>query len=58
MYHKLGTLFAMALVHGGGALQLLSPSVFNYMCGMNASDIIVELKEISDPFVRNILEKV
>ena len=58
MYPKIGNLFAMALVHGSGALWLFSPSVFSYMCGMSASDIIVDTKEVSDTSVTAVLEKV
>ena len=58
MYPKIGSLFAMAFVHRGGALRLFSPSVFSYMCGMSASDIIVDTNEVSDPLVKAVLEKV
>lgn len=58
IYSRLGTLVAMALVHGGGSLRLFCPSVFSYLCGMNPTDIIVELNEVADISVRNVLQKV
>ena len=49
---------AMALVHGGAAVRILSPSVFNYLSGMKPSEIIVVLGEVPDAGVNEILEKV
>ena len=49
---------AMALVHGGAAVRILSPSVFNYLSGMKPSEIIVGLGEVPDAGVKEILEKV
>jgi len=49
---------AMALVHGGSAIQVLSPSVFNYLAGMKPLDIIVDIDEILEAAVRDILQKV
>jgi len=34
---------AMALVHGGAAVHILLPSVFNYLSGMKPCEIIVGL---------------
>lgn len=58
VYSRLGMLTAMALVHGGGALRLFCPSVFHYLCGMNPTEIIVSLDEISDEFINGVLKKV
>ena len=46
---------AMALVHGGSAIQVLSRSVFNCLAGMKPLDIIVDIDEISEAAVRDIL---
>jgi len=40
---QLGQLMAMALVHGGAAVHILLPSVFNYLSGMKPCEIIVGL---------------
>ena len=42
---------AMALVHGGSAIQVLSRSVFNCLAGI---DIIVDIDEIPEAAVRDI----
>ncbi len=34
---------AMALVHGGSAVHILSRPVFNYLTGMKPLDIIVDV---------------
>lgn len=49
---------AMALVHGGAAVHLMSPSVYNFLTGMKPSDIIVGLHEVPDTNVREMLQKV
>lgn len=49
---------AMALVHGGSAIRILSRSVFNYLAGMKPLDIIVDVNEVPDSGVRDILQKV
>ena len=48
----------MALVQGGGAMNFLGPSTYNFMCGMKPADIIVSEGEITDHDVILILEKV
>jgi len=58
VFFRLGQLMAMALVHGGAAVCILSPSVFNYLSGMKSSEIIVGLGEVPDAGVKEILEKV
>ena len=58
IYSRLGTLVAMALRQGGGALRLFCPSVFHYLCGMSPTEIIVGLNEVSDTSVKSVLEKV
>ena len=49
---------AMALVHGGSAIQVLSRSVFNCLAGMTPLDIIVDIDEVPEAAVRDILQKV
>ena len=46
----------MALVQGGGAMNFLGPSTYNFMCGMKPADIVSE-GEITDHVIL-ILEKV
>ena len=58
MYYHLGQLAAMALTHGGGAINILSPSTYNFMCGMKPSDIVVNGDEITDSDARMITDKV
>jgi hypothetical protein len=49
---------AMALVHGGGAVGVLSQSVFNFITGMKALDIVVDVGEIPEAVDRDVLAKV
>ena len=58
VYFQLGQLIAMALLHGGAGVRILSPSVFNFLSGMKPSDIIVGIDEIADTDVKVILKKV
>lgn len=48
MFFKLGQLLAMAFVHGGSAVYVLSQSVFNFVCGMKPLDIVVSIDEIPE----------
>lgn len=57
-YHCIGQLCAMALVHGGGALNVFAPSVYNFMCAMKACDIVVSCDEVADEGIRDLLDKV
>lgn len=58
LYSHLGQLAAMALVHGGGAMNILCPSVFNFLTGMLPSDLIVSVNEIPDTNTKEVLRKV
>lgn len=58
VFTKLGQLMAMALVHGGSAVEILSRSVFNFLSGMKPFDIIVDIDEIPEADVRDVLSKV
>ena len=58
MFVRLGQLMAMALVHGGGAVGVLSRSVFNFISGMEAVDIVVDVDEVPEAVDRDVLTKV
>lgn len=45
----------MTLVHGGGAINILCPSVYNFL---SPSDIIVAIDEIPEEATKQILRKV
>ena len=49
---------AMALIHGGAGVRILSPSVFNFLSGMKPSEIIVGIDEVADADIKVILKKV
>ena len=48
----------MSLVHGGGAFRLFSPTVFRFLCGMNAADLIAGVDEVPDSSIREVLKQV
>ena len=54
----LGTLAAMSLVHGGAAFRAFSPTVFLFLSGKDAPNLIASIDEVPDPAVRNILKQV
>lgn len=58
VYSRLGTLAAMALVHGGGAFQLFCNGVYEYVCGVEAFKLTTSIEEVPDKAVRDILLKV
>lgn len=58
MYYYLGQLSAMALVQGGSAIRLFSPSVYSFLCGTKPSDIIAQPDEVSDTSVKNLMQEV
>ena len=49
---------SMAFIHGGAAIRIIGPSVFNYLSGIKPSDLIVGVDEVPDAGVRDILWKV
>ena len=49
---------AMALVHGGSAVNILSHSIFNFINGMKPSNIVVDINEIPEADIREALNKV
>ena len=48
----------MALVHGGASFKLFSPSIYNFMCGMDASNLIAGVDEVPQCDVRETYKKV
>ena len=48
----------MCLVHGGAGANILSKSLFAYLAGMSAANIIVGIEEVADECVKAVLEKV
>ena len=58
VFFRFGQLSAMALIQGGGAMNFLGPSTYNFMCGMKPADVIVSEEEITDYEVKLILQKV
>lgn len=48
----------MALVHGGGGANILCKSVYMYLSGMSAADIIVKIEEVDDCETQELLRKV
>ena len=58
MYLRLGILARMALIHGGGSLNVFSESVFKFICGVDPTDLTPTIDEVPDTETRNILEHV
>lgn len=58
VYKQIGQLLSMALVQGGGAATILCKSVYMYISGMNAADIIVKVEEVADHDIQELLVKV
>ena len=58
IYSKLGTLAAMSLVNGGASFRLFSPCVYNFLCGMDAADLIAGIDEVADSGIRETLKQV
>ena len=48
----------MALVHGGGAFNLFSPSVYCFLCGAKVADLIPTIDDVPDPSIRTVLNQV
>ena len=51
----MGMLTAMSFIHGAGNF---GHSVYNFMAGMNPSDMIANIDEVPDLLIRNILKQV
>ena len=48
----------MALVHGGASFRIFCPSVYHFLCGRSASDIIALIDEVPNPDTRAVLKDV
>lgn len=48
----------MALVHGGGSFLLFCPTVFKYLHGIEASNLIATIEEVPGQSVREALLEV
>lgn len=58
MYFQLGTLAAMSLVHRGAAFRIFCPTVFSFLSGKSAADLIASITEVPDPAIRELLKQV
>ena len=58
VYAKLGTLTAMALVHGGSGLNMFSTTIFRFVCGTSAANLIASIAEVPESHVRDTLQQV
>ena len=48
----------MALVQGAGGANIFCESVYTYISGMSAADIIVKIDEVNDESLKELLQKV
>ena len=48
IYKQIGQLLSMALVQGAGGANIFCESVYTYISGMSAADIIVKIDEVDD----------
>ena len=58
MYFRLGVLAAMSLVHGGASFRVFCPTVYRFLSGTSAADLIASISEVEDADVREVLKKV
>ena len=58
MYLQLGTLAAMSLVHGGAGFRIFCPTVYRFLNGKTAADLIASSSEVPDPGVGEFLKQV
>ena len=58
VYKHIGCLLSMALVQGGGGANIFCKSVYTYLSGMSAADILVKISEVGDFEVEELLQKV
>ena len=54
----LGQLLSASLVQGGAGANILSKSVYAYLSGMSAADIIVDIEEVADYELKELIQKV
>lgn len=58
VFFPLGQLSSMSFLRGGSSIRLFSPSVYNFLCGMNPCDIIVSKEQVPNKPIIDVLEKV
>ena len=56
VYAKLGMLTAMALVHGGSGLNMFCSTIFRFLCGTSAANLIASIAEVPEADVRETLQ--
>ena len=55
----MGQLISMWIVQGSSAgIPFLAPPVYEYFCGANIEDVVVEFRDVPTQDVRDFLEKV
>ena len=47
----------MALVHGGASFRLFGATVYNFLSGVQAADLIAGISEVPDVSIRTLLNK-
>lgn len=57
MYLRLGIIAGMCLT-GGASFNVLSPSVYKFICGANPSEIVPDIEEVFYNEVKTFLEQV
>ncbi len=48
----------MSLVYGGASFNIFSPCVYNFLCQMDAANLIADIDEVPNLDVRETLKKV
>ena len=48
----------MALVNGGASFRIFSETVYRFMCGVNAADLIATVEEVPDAQTRHFLNHI
>ena len=57
-FKRIGLLAGMSLLEGGSGFPFLAPSIYQYVCGVNLSEIHSSLEEIPDAQLKLKLEEV
>ena len=58
MYLRLGIIAGMCFTQGGASFNVLSPSVYKFVCGANPSEIVPDIEEVYDYEIKTFLEQV
>ena len=48
----------MSFVHGGGSFCLFSNTVYNFLCGRDAAELLPSIEEVADMTIKDFLYKV